>query len=173
MSDNDNIIKILNGISQAVSNKFHGSREDDGKGDVQKIGLRREEEIPFTSKGIIDGFGVSISGNKLKLSYHSEISLKEVYGKKFEEKITDVMEQCITYLKKEYKKYTKKTLGLKMIDEPVINVEHMNRIRSWVTAACLYEVEGLEKNPKDETFENRMKDTEKYWNAFNKKKDNK
>lgn len=161
-------MEIIQGISQAVANKHHGSREDDGKGEFQDIGLRRDEVVPFTDRGIMDGFGVSIGGNKLKLHYQSEISLKEVYQKKFEDEITDVMEQCIAFVKKEYRKATKSSLSLKMVGEPVIRVEHMNKVRSWVTAYCIYEVAGLEK-PEDETYEKRLKATEKYWNNLDKK----
>ena len=49
----------------------------------------------------MDGFGVSINGNILKVNYHSEISLKEVYEKKFEEEISGILEDCVSFLKKE------------------------------------------------------------------------
>jgi len=162
-------MEIIQGISQAVANKHDGSREDQGKGDFQKIGLRREEPTPFNDRRLIDGFGVSIGGHQLKLHYQSEIALREVYEKKFEDEITDILEQCISFVKKEYRKITKKGLVLKMVGEPVIRVEHMNKIRSWITAYCIYDIEGLEK-PEDETYEKRIKATEKYWNNFDKGK---
>jgi hypothetical protein len=43
----------------------------------------------------------------------------------------------------------------------------MNKVRSWVTAHCLYEIEGI-KPSEDDTFEKRIKATEKYWNDFSK-----
>ena len=100
-------LEIIQGISQAIANKHDGSREDGGKGDLQKIGLRREEEVPFTDRRLIDGFGVTMGGNQLKLHYQSEIHLKEVYQKKFEEEINDILENCISFIKKEYKERIK------------------------------------------------------------------
>lgn len=169
-TDNMSTLEIIQGISQAVANKHDGSREDDGKGEFQKIGLRREEETPFTDRRLMDGFGVSINGNKLKLNYHSEIHIKEVYGNKFEDKIVDIMEQCVSFLKKEYKKVTKNTLSLKKIGEEQIRVEHMNKVRSWVTAYCLYEIAGIEKPDKlGDTFEKRLDKKVKDWLGLSKK----
>lgn len=163
-------MEIIQGISQAVANKHDGAREDNGKGhEFQKIGLRREEPTPITDTRIIDGFGVSIGGHQLKLHYQSQINLKEVHQRGFEDDITDTMEQCIAFVKREYKKITKQGLKLKMVGEPVIRVEHMNRVRSWVTAYCIYDIDGIDK-PEDDTYNKRIKDTEKYWTNFDKGK---
>ncbi len=162
-------LEIIQGISQAVANKHDGAREDDGKGDFQKIGLRRDKEVPFTDRRLIDGFGVSMNGNKLKLHYQSEIHLKEVYETKFEQEISDTLDECIKFLKKEYKRNTKNSLGLKMVGEPVIRVEHMNKVRSWVTAYCIYEIEGIEKpNKLGDTFEKRLDKKVKNWLGIGK-----
>jgi len=148
-------IEIVNGISQAMMKSHDGALDEDGK--PVEIGLRREQPTSIHDKRIMDGFGVNIMGNKLKLTYQSEIALKEVHGKKFEQNITDIMSDCISFLKKEYKSITKNSLGLKMIGEPIVRVEHMNRIRSWVLAHCIYEIEGInqETNEKeiDKSFE--------------------
>lgn len=163
-------LEIVNAISQAASNKEDGAREDNGKSnDFQEIGLRREEGQPIYDKRIMDGFNINFKGNKLKLSYQSEISLKEVYATKFEDEITDILEQCIKFIKKEYKSITKKSLGLKMIDEPIIRVEHMNKIRSWVVAYCWYEISGIDEVNDSGTSEDRLKKAEKDWVELTKK----
>lgn len=140
-----NTIEIIQGIAQAVANSHDGAHTEDGKGEgYQEIGLKREELKDFRDRRIMDGFKVAINGNTLILSYQSEIALKDVYEKKFENEILDTLEECISFIKKEYKKITKKALSLKMIDEPDIKVEHMNKIRSWVTAKSLYTIDGIE-----------------------------
>ena len=152
-------LEIVQGISQALANKHHGSREDDGKGEFQKIGLRREQPISIHDRRMMDGFGANIQGNKLKLSYQSEISLKEVYGNRFEQDIGDMIGECISFLKKEYKKITKSDLSLKMVGEPHVRVEHLNKFRSWVVAHCIYEIGGI----KAESNEKKEDDKFKKW----------
>ncbi|KKQ97097.1 MAG: hypothetical protein UT24_C0053G0004 [Candidatus Woesebacteria bacterium GW2011_GWB1_39_12] len=164
----ENTIEIIQGISQVMANKHDGCVDESGEPIL--IGLRREEPVSIHDKRIMDGFGVNINGNKLKLSYHGQISLKEVYETKFEEKITDIIEQCAAFLKREYKKVTKKALGLKMIGEPTVRVEHMNKTRSWVLANCIYELIGLDgMSSVDETAKERLDAVTKNWAAMRKK----
>ena len=64
-------LEIIQGISQALANKHDGAADE--KGNPVEIGLRREEDNCFHEKRIMDGFGASMEGNKLKLFYHGEI----------------------------------------------------------------------------------------------------
>jgi len=150
-------LEIVNGISQALANKHDGAREDDGKGEIQKIGLRREKPVTIHDRRMIDGFGANIHGNKLKVFYQSEITFKEVYETKFEKEIESTIDDCVSFLKKEYKRITKSTLGLKKIGEAHIRVEHMNRVRSWVTAHCVYEIEGIQEEKSEHTISDKFK----------------
>ena len=135
-------LEIIQGISQALANTHDGAHDD--KGNLIKIGLKREKDNGFQEKRILDGFSASMQGNTLKVLYHGETSLSEVNKKGFENKTIGYLEDCIKYLKDEYKKVTKKSLGLKMIGEPKIFVEHQNKIRTWVKVNCLYEISGIE-----------------------------
>ena len=143
--------EIVRGISQALANKHDGATDEKGK--PVEIGLRREKPTPHTERRMMDGFDAKVSGRTLRLNYHSEISIKEVHKSTFEQEIIDVMESCLSYLKKEYKAATTNTLKVKKIDEHVINVSHMNSFRSWVQAYCLYELSGIEDN-KEELADN-------------------
>lgn len=161
-----NTLEIIQGISQAVANSQDGAHVDDGKGEkYQTLGLRREEFVDFRDRRLVDGFKIGFGGNVLILSYQSEISLKEVYGNKFEDGIIDMLEQCISFIKKEYKKNTKKSLGLKMIGEPEVNVEHMNKIRSWVHAKAFYTIEGIDLHldPLEKTWQKRLSTQTRKW----------
>lgn len=167
-NDNASTIEILNGISQALSRKFDGATDEDG--DPIEIGLRREKGLTIRDKRVIDGFSVGVKGNVLRLSYQSEIGIKEVQEKGFENNITAVMDDCLSFLKKEFRKATKKTLSLKMIDEPHIRVESMNAYRSWVIGVCDYEVSGLEKPEKyPEKWEDKLEKNMKSWLGLDKK----
>ena len=82
MTQKNNIIDIVNGISQAAADAYDGALDD--KGEPLKTGLKREEGDPILDKRVIDGFNVSIAGNILVIKYQGEIMLKDVYKGDFE-----------------------------------------------------------------------------------------
>ena len=101
-------LEIINGISQAAANAYDGSHDEryaaDGK--ARKIGLNREEGDPILDKRVLDGFNVRFYGDKMRLSYHSEVQLKEVYARGFETDMEQRIADISTWLKKEYKRIT-------------------------------------------------------------------
>ena len=115
MAKKNNIIDIVNGISQAAANAYDGALDD--KGEPQKIGLKREEGDLVLDTRVIDGFNVSISGNTLILKYQGEILLKDVYKGDFEGEIAQRLQDIVSYLKKEFKKITGNALTLTKIDK--------------------------------------------------------
>jgi len=132
------MLKIVRGISQAVANSHDGAIDENG--DPVTIGLRREEGVPLIDKRVMDGFSVSFHGDQLCVHYHSEIMLKEVHDKKFESNIERIIEQVVSFIKKEYRKVTKESLSLKKEGEIDVQVQASSRVRSWVTAKCYYNV---------------------------------
>ena len=60
----------------------------------------------------MDGFNVRFYGNKMCLSYHSEIQLKEVYASGFEGDIEQRISDIAGWLKKEYKRITGDSVSL-------------------------------------------------------------
>lgn len=156
------VYEIIQGISQVMAKTYDGALDEDGN--PVKIGLRREEPVSIYDKRLMDGFSVKMEGNLLKLCYSSETTLKEVYSSDFENEITQVMEQCISFLKKEYKKITKNSLGLKAVGEPKLLVQHMNRVRTWVEAHQLYEISGIDSPEKStKTSKEKLSDAVKSW----------
>jgi len=133
-----NMFDIVRGISQAVSNTHDGAIDENG--DPVVIGLRREEGVPILDKRVQDGFNVSYSGNMLCIHYHSEVMLKEVHDNKFETNIESIIESIASFIKKEYRKITKESLSLTKDGNADIQVQSSSRIRSWVTAKCLYKI---------------------------------
>jgi hypothetical protein len=89
---------------------------------------------------MMDGFSVRLAADKLIMSYHSETRLKEVHNKDFETDVLQSVENAVSYLKKEFKKITGDELSLSKVGEPKVLVQSMSRIRSWVTAECVYKV---------------------------------
>lgn len=134
-------IEIIQGIQQAASNAYDGALDENG--DPVLVGLKREEGNPLLDKRVMDGFNVSFYGNKLCLSYHSEVQLREVYGSNFESDMEQMLEDVASFLRKEYKKVTGESLSLKGAGEVDVHVQNTSRIRSWVVAKKHYEIGSL------------------------------
>ena len=133
------VLEIVRGISQAVSNVHDGALDENG--DPVVIGLRREEEVPITDKRVMDGFSVRMHGDTLCLYYNSEITMKEVHAKGFENDVESTMADILKHIKKEYRKAVGEALTLKQDGETDIHVQNMSRVRSWVCAKQHFKVE--------------------------------
>lgn len=156
MADKD-VVEILKGLQQAASNNYDGALDEDGK--PIKTGLRREEGSYLDGRRLMDGFNVKLQDNKMVLNYHSEILMKEVHDKKFEDDIKSTMSEVVKWLKKEYKKVTGESVSLKEKGKPNIRVESTSRIRSFVTAQWVFEVKGIKKGGEPKrTVDSAIKD---------------
>jgi len=135
-------LEIIRGISQAAANAYDGAHMEsysaDGK--ARAIGLKREEGNPINDKRVMDGFGVSFHGNKLKINYHAEIQLKEVYGGAFESDVEKMINDIANFLKKEYRAITGNSLTLTAEGEVDIIVQNTSRVRTWCQAHRMYAI---------------------------------
>jgi hypothetical protein len=137
------VYEIVQAISQAAANAYDGAHDAEGK--MVEIGLQREEGNPLIDKRVMDGFGVRFHGNIMRLSYQSEVQLKEVYANGFESDIEQRMADIITFLKKEARKLGAGSVSLTPEGEIDIRVENSSRVRSWVTACMDYKIGGMEE----------------------------
>ena len=169
MAQKNNILDIVNGISQAAANAYDGALDENGE--PLKTGLKREEGNPVLDKRVIDGFNVLLSGNTLTIKYHGEILLKDVYKGDFEGEIAQRIQDISSYLKKEYKKITGNSLTLTKVDkEPDVLVQSMSRIRSWVEAHQKFKIGGIPDEPElGSTAEERLDSAMKKWLGLGKK----
>jgi len=138
-----NILDIVKGINQAAANAFDGAITEEGE--PLDIGLQRDKPTPITDRRVMDGFGVTFNGTKMRVNYHREVATNEVMSNKLKTEVESAIEEVSSFLKKEYKKVTGETLRLKKLPGDVIgNVQSTSRIRSWVQAHCDYEIQGAE-----------------------------
>jgi len=170
MAEKSNIIDIVNGISQAAANAYDGALDD--KGEPLKVGLKREEGNPILDKRVIDGFNVSIAGNILNIKYQGEIMLKDVYKGDFEGEMAQRLQDIASYLKKEFKKITGKSLTLTKKDkEPDVLVQSTSRVRSIVNASQSFTIGGMPEEPElGTTVEERLDSAFKNWLGMGKDK---
>lgn len=141
------VLDVINGISQVLHAKHHGGSE---------IGLKRESEDLLQGCSIydprmMDGFGVQYQGNMLIVKYHSEMPLTDVHDKNFETDIRHTMKEVSSFIKKEYKKLTKKSLELTEHGDINIMVQTANRRTAYVNAVQVYQLDGVEGFKKQET----------------------
>ena len=170
MAEKSNIIDIVNGISQAAANAYDGALDE--KGEPIKTGLTREEGDPILDKRVMDGFSVTMSGNILILKYQGEIMLRDVYKGDFEGEIAQRLQDIISFLKKEYKKITGKSVTLTKEDkEPDILVQSLSHKRSWCQANQKFKIGGMPDEPEmGITVEERLSTAVKNWLGFGKDK---
>ena len=137
------VYEIVQALSQAAANAYDGAHDADGE--AIKVGLQREEGRPLIDKRVMDGFNVRFHGNIMRLSYMSEVTLKEVYASGFESSVEQNMADIVKFLKKEARKVGGGSISLSPEGEIDIRVENSSRVRSWVTAVLEYKVGGMEE----------------------------
>ena len=136
-------LEIIRGISQAAANIGYDGAHDEGAsydGKARPSGLRREEGHLINDSRVIDGFGIKFVGNVLRINYHGEVQLKEVYANGFESEIDQRIADVAKFLKKEYKAVTGNTLSLTKEGESDILVQNRSRVWTWVQAHCDFKI---------------------------------
>ena len=131
-------LEIIDCISQVLSNTYDGALDENGE--PIKIGLRREEGNPLIDQRIMDGFGASVSGDRLHIKYHTEIPLREVHSNDFESEMESMVEKIKSFIQKEYKKAKKVALTLSEPTEVDVLVEYVSRIRCSVKVHKCYKI---------------------------------
>jgi|TARA_X000001388_G_scaffold74360_3_gene67242 hypothetical protein len=157
-------LEIIDCISQVLANTYDGALDESGE--PVKIGLRREEGNPLIDHRVMDGFGASISGDRLHIKYHAEIPLKEVHSNGFEGEMESMVETIKSFIQKEYKKIKKSALGLSDPSEVDVLVEYISRLRCSVKVHKCYKIGGVQsedriksdqERPTDPAFEKMVK----------------
>lgn len=134
-------LEVIRAIGQAAANAYDGALDD--KGEPIVIGLSRDIGNPTIDSRIVDGFKVKMVGEKLMISYQSDVFLKDVHANNFENDLERKMGDIVSYLKKEFKKITKKALNLKSLGDVDALVQQTSRVRVFVVATKTYEVGNL------------------------------
>jgi len=135
------VYEIVQGLSQAAANAYDGALDESGE--PLKVGLQREEGRPLLDKRVMDGFNVRFYGNMMRISYMSEVQLKEVYAAGFESEVEQHVADVSSFLKKEYRRITGDSVSLTKEGEIDVRVENTSRVRSWVVAHQNYKIGGL------------------------------
>ena len=141
------VYEIIQGINQAAANAYDGAHDKkysyDGK--ERKAGLKREEGDCITTSrgGKMDGFNVRFHGEKMILSYQSEVPLKDYHDGSFEKDTESALNDVIKYLKKEYKSVTGRNVTLNPEGDTKMHAQKMSRVRTWVQATKTYNIGGM------------------------------
>ena len=139
------------------------------KGEDKKVGLKREEGCPINDSRVIDGFNVRLHGDKLILSYHSEISLKEFHSNGYEDDVEQTINDIVKFLKKEYKIVTGNTLTLTADGETSMHAQSASRVKTWVQATKTYKIGNMgEAEEVAASSEDRLDNSIKKWLAIGK-----
>ena len=110
----------------------------------EKIGLNREDGHPILDSRLIDGFRVRFSGDKMIVTYQSEMQLREVHPRgQFTNEIERKFGDIVKFLKKEYKNLKQQSVTLTEQGDADILVQNMSNIRTWVQATKAYKIGGI------------------------------
>lgn len=167
---------VLRYISQAAANAWDGAYDQKGK--PIEVGLRREKEkSPFKVR-TMDAFNVRVSGDKLMITYHSDMLAKDYHDKKFKDNVLATVADIVSWLKKEYKRLSGETLSLTEYGEPDIEVSNTSRVRSFFVAKCYYKIGNLGAGDDKDAQREKLDKKVKEWFDINKEeysgqKDNK
>jgi len=141
------VYEIIQGINQAAANgAWDGAHSADlaADGKARTAGLKREEGHFINDRRVMDGFQVKFMGPLMRLTYQSEILIKDVKKNDFEDTIVSQLKEIVKFLKKEYKAITGETLTLTLEGEHHILVQRMSNYRTDVQAHCDYRIGGLQ-----------------------------
>mgnify|MGYP003647071766 FL=1 len=134
------VLDIITGLNQAAANAYDGYKNLD-----DEIGLRREKGDPVVDSRLIDGFGVRFAGDKLIVTYQSDILMKEIHPRQqFENEIETRFGDIVKFLKKEYKKITRESISLTETSPADILVQSTSRVRNWVQATKQYKIGSID-----------------------------
>ena len=136
------ILDVVQGLAQAAANAYDGYKNID-----EEIGLKREQGDPIIDSRVMDGFAVRFSADKLIVTYHGEVTMKEVHPRnQFETDIERRFSDIVKFLKKEYKKIKKSAVTLSEVADADIIVQSTSRVRNWVQATKQYKI-GSDESP--------------------------
>ena len=166
-------LEIIQGLSQAAANAYDGAHDERyvRDGETKSAGLKRENGCPLMDSRVVDGFSVKFYGNRMCLSYQSDVLLKDVYANNFAGDIDRQMNEIKKFLQKEYRKVTGKSVSLTKDGESDILVQSASRVRSFVNAKQNYKISGIKDMPELEpSIENSRKVTRKFLDQFSNKR---
>ena len=142
-------LEIIRGLSQAVANAYDGGHLENYSldGQVRSTGLKREEGLPLLDKRVIDGFRVKFYGDSMIINYQSDVMMRDLKDKGFENEIMRTINEVKKFLQKEYKAVTGKSVSLTAKGEPQVIVQQTSNVRTFVQAYQHYKIGGLKMDP--------------------------
>lgn len=135
--------EIVKALSQAAS-VYDGAHDKEGK--PVSVGLKREEGNPILDPRCMDGFKVKFGGSYMTVLYHAEPLLQDIHKmgiEKYENEIEGHIKDVISFIKKDYKNYTKGSVTLTQEGETDILIEPISRVRTSVRAVAKFKIGGL------------------------------
>jgi hypothetical protein len=163
------VYEVIKNIAQISANAYDGALDADGNPiKIGGKGLKREEGNPNLDSRTVDGFKVKVMGDRLVITYQSDIKLRDVYANDFESEMEQCCADVASYLKKEYKKLTKNNLNLTEDGEVEALVQKTSKVRVFVVATKRYKVGNL-SNAEVGSIEDDQERSGEYHNKYEDK----
>jgi hypothetical protein len=130
MTITDIVAAIHQAATDAMDHPYNG----------KEAGLERDEGNKITDSRVIDGFKVSVTGNILTIAYNRQVPLKKAKEEKYEQELENMLAQLASFIKKEFKNKTGKSLTLKDAGDMEAIFQNLSNKRSMVLAKKAYEI---------------------------------
>ena len=138
-----NINDVVKGLAQAAANAYDGALDENG--DPLELGLKRESGRGVYDKASLDGFKIRFAADQMIVSYHSEMSMKDMHPpNKLVNEVEARFADILKYLKKEYRRLGNGSVTLSPIDEARVDAQSISRVRTWIQAQKAYKIGGVE-----------------------------
>jgi len=108
-------LEIIQALNQAAADAYDGGLQ---------LGLKKELGDPLVDKRVMDGFGVKIAGDKLTISYNSQIHPSEIPS--VEADTDQMIQKIVAFLKKQYSTKGLGSLSLTPVSEVSARVESIS-----------------------------------------------
>jgi len=163
------VYEVIKNIAQIAADAYDGALDKEGNPiKIGGKGLKREEGNPIIHSRNVDGFKVKVMGDRLVITYQSDVKLRDVYANDFENEMERCCADVAKYLKKEYKKLTNKSLSLTEDGEVDALVQKTSKVRVFVVATKQYKVGNL-ANPDVGSIEDDQERSGEYHNKHEDK----
>jgi hypothetical protein len=138
------VYEVIKNIAQVAASAYDGALDEEGNPvKIGGSGLKREEGNPIVDSRVVDGFKIKVMGNRLVITYQSDIKLRDVYSGDFENELEMKCADIAKYVKKEYRKLTNTNLSLTEEGEVDALVQKTSKVRVFVVATKTYKVGNL------------------------------
>ncbi len=101
----------------------------------------------YKDRCLNDGFKVSFTDNKMVITYSKDVPRQSIRdNKKHESELNDMVNQAVSWIKKNFKEITGKSVTLTKDSDPLLRYDQYSNQREFVRMTTVYKIGKVESN---------------------------